>query len=84
MDPLWLLVALVLGFAAQQIRLPPLVGFLGAGFALHALGVEGGPVLDKFADLGVTLLLFTIGLKLRLRSLLAQKCGPQLQRIWRC
>ena len=31
----------------------------------------GGPVLDKFADLGVTLLLFTIGLKLRLRSLLA-------------
>ena len=71
MDPLWLLVALVLGFAAQQIRLPPLVGFLGAGFALHALGIEGGPVLDKFADLGVTLLLFTIGLKLRLRSLLA-------------
>jgi len=71
MDPLWLLVALVLGFTAQQVRLPPLVGFLGAGFALHALGIEGGPVLDKFADLGVTLLLFTIGLKLRLRSLLA-------------
>lgn len=71
MDPLWLLVALVLGFTAQQIRLPPLVGFLCAGFALNALGIEGGPVLDKFADLGVTLLLFTIGLKLRLRSLLA-------------
>ena len=30
----------------------PLVGFLCAGFALHALGIEGGPVLDKFADLG--------------------------------
>ena len=71
MDPLWLLVALVLGFIAQQIRLPPLVGFLSAGFALHALGIEGGPVLEKFADVGVTLLLFTIGLKLRLRSLLA-------------
>ncbi len=71
MDPLWLLVALILGFTAQQIRLPPLVGFLGAGFALHALGIEGGPVLEKFADLGVTLLLFTIGLKLRLRNLLA-------------
>jgi glutathione-regulated potassium-efflux system ancillary protein KefC len=54
MDPLWFLVALVLGFTAQQVRLPPLVGFLGAGFALHALGIEGGPVLDKFADLGVT------------------------------
>jgi|GEM_PF-2479403 len=39
MAPLRLLVALVLGFTAQQIKLPPLVGFLGAGFALHALGV---------------------------------------------
>ncbi len=71
MDPMWLMVALVLGFIAQQIRLPPLVGFLFAGFALHAMGVDGGPALQKFADLGVTLLLFTIGLKLRLRSLLA-------------
>lgn len=71
MDPLWLLVALVLGLIAQQLRLPPLVGFLCAGFALHALGISGGPALDKFAELGVTLLLFTIGLKLRLRSLLA-------------
>jgi len=71
MDPLWLLIALVLGFVARQIRLPPLVGFLCAGFTLHALGVEGGPVLEKFANLGVTLLLFTIGLKLRLHSLLA-------------
>lgn len=71
MDPLWLLVALVLGLIAQQMRLPPLVGFLCAGFALHALGIDGGPALQKFAELGVTLLLFTIGLKLRLRNLLA-------------
>ncbi len=71
MDPLWLLVALVLGLFTQQIRLPPLIGFLFAGFALHAMGIEGGPELQKFADLGVTLLLFTIGLKLRLRNLLA-------------
>lgn len=71
MDPLWLLVALLLGFFARQISLPPLVGFLFAGFALHALGIDGGPALQKFAELGVTLLLFTIGLKLRLRNLLA-------------
>lgn len=71
MDPLWLLVALLLGFVAQQFRLPPLVGFLCAGFSLHALGVDGGPALQTFAELGVTLLLFTIGLKLRLRNLLA-------------
>ena len=71
MDPLWLLLALLLGFIAQQFRLPPLVGFLCAGFCLHALGIDGGPILQKFAELGVTLLLFTIGLKLRLRNLLA-------------
>ena len=65
MDPLWILVAFGMGFLAQQLRLPPLVGFLGAGFALHALGAEGGPLLQQLADLGVTLLLFTIGLKLR-------------------
>tara|TARA_R110002094_G_scaffold91759_5_gene93877 strand:- start:32 stop:1702 length:1671 start_codon:yes stop_codon:yes gene_type:complete len=71
MDPLWILVAFGMGFLAQQLRLPPLVGFLGAGFALHALGAEGGPLLQQLADLGVTLLLFTIGLKLRPRSLFA-------------
>ncbi len=70
MDPLWLLIALILGLLAKQVYLPPLVGFLLAGFALHALGVEGGEVLQEMADLGVLLLLFTIGLKLRLRSLL--------------
>ncbi len=70
LDPLWLLIALILGLLARQVYLPPMVGFLLAGFALHALGVQGGEVLQEMADLGVLLLLFTIGLKLRLRSLL--------------
>ena len=71
MDPLWLLIALLCGFFARQIKLPPMVGFLGAGFVLHAMGVESTSSLQTLADLGVTLLLFTIGLKLRLRNLLA-------------
>lgn len=71
MDPLWILVAFAMGFLAQQLRLPPLVGFLAAGFALHTLGAEGGSLLQQLADLGVTLLLFTIGLKLRPRGLFA-------------
>ena len=50
--------------------LPPLVGYLIAGFALQAFGVEGGETLEEIADLGVMLLLFTIGLKLKIRSLL--------------
>jgi len=71
MDPLWLFVALACGFLARQIMLPPMVGFLAAGFVLHSLGVESSTSLQTLADLGVTLLLFTIGLKLRLRNLLA-------------
>jgi predicted Kef-type K+ transport protein len=70
MDPIWLSVALLLGFLALQLRLPPLVGYLAAGFVLHGLGVEGGQLIDQASALGVTLLLFTIGLKLRLDSLL--------------
>jgi predicted Kef-type K+ transport protein len=70
MDPLWLLVAFVLGFAAYRVGLPPLVGYLIAGFVLQAVGIEGGETLDRIADLGVMLLLFTIGLKLKIRSLL--------------
>ena len=69
MDPLWILVAFILGFAVNRVGLPPLVGYLIAGFVLQALEVEGGATLEKIADLGVTLLLFSIGLKLRLRSL---------------
>ena len=52
-----------------MIGLPPLIGFLAAGFALNALGAFPGQMLDKFSDLGITLLLFTIGLKLDVRSL---------------
>jgi predicted Kef-type K+ transport protein len=59
----------VLGFLAKQIGLPPMVGFLISGFAIKALGIDQIPGLSALADLGITLLLFTIGLKLDLRSL---------------
>jgi predicted Kef-type K+ transport protein len=70
MDPVWLLVAFILGFAVYRVGLPPLVGYLIAGFVLQSFGVAGGETLDRIADLGVMLLLFTIGLKLKIRSLL--------------
>lgn len=69
MDVLWLLIAFGLGFVARQAGLPPLVGFLAAGFALGAMGAEGGSALGAVSDLGITLLLFTIGLKLRIATL---------------
>lgn len=69
-DPLIILTALATGMLARAIGLPALVGYLAAGFVLHELDVYGGAVLSTLADLGVTLLLFTIGLKLQLRDLL--------------
>ncbi|MGB0098656.1 MAG: cation:proton antiporter, partial [Nocardioides sp.] len=61
------------GVIAGVLRLPPLVGFLVAGFVLRALGVEGGPQLETIADLGVTVLLFGVGLKIDLRSLVRRE-----------
>ncbi|MEN5076019.1 cation:proton antiporter family protein [Isoptericola cucumis] len=66
---LYLAAALVGGFAATLVRLPPLVGFLAAGFALGAAGAPELPELELVAQLGVALLLFAIGLKLDVRSL---------------
>lgn len=70
MDYIWIAVAFICGFLIKQLKLPPLVGYLAAGFALHALGVVPDTSLETLSDLGVTLLLFTIGLKLDLKSLL--------------
>ena len=70
MEPIVIALAFAAGFAAQLLKLPTLIGFLAAGFALNALGFERTPALDTIANLGVTLLLFTIGLKLDIRTLL--------------
>lgn len=64
LDPLIILIALACGFAARTAGLPPLIGYLAAGFVLHGLKFGGGELLTVLANLGVTLLLFTIGLKL--------------------
>ncbi|WP_371169774.1 cation:proton antiporter [Aliiroseovarius sp. 2305UL8-7] len=67
--------AFVLGLLARQIALPPLVGFLVAGFTINAIGpsfglpLETGPILEHLAHLGVLLLLFTVGLKLKLKQI---------------
>jgi predicted Kef-type K+ transport protein len=69
-DVSWIALAFFLGFLARLINLPPLVGFLATGFVLNYLGIAGGETLQKLADLGITLLLFTVGLKLNLKVLI--------------
>ena len=68
-DITWLAVAFALGLLSRAVGLPPLVGFLAAGFVLNLFGIASGDVLRKLADLGITLLLFVVGLKLNLRTL---------------
>ncbi|WP_439101178.1 cation:proton antiporter domain-containing protein [Congregibacter sp.] len=70
MELSWIGVALIFGIIAKKVGQAPLLGFLAAGFALAALGVDPGPALDDLANVGVLLLLFAIGLKLDLPSLL--------------
>jgi glutathione-regulated potassium-efflux system ancillary protein KefC len=67
--PVAIALAFILGLGARFIGLPPLAGFLLAGFVLNALGVRSNAVIKEIADAGVMLLLFTIGLKLRIRVL---------------
>ena len=44
-DPVWIALAFLAGLLARSLSLPPLVGYLAAGFALHGLGAQPGPVL---------------------------------------
>ncbi len=67
--------AFFFGLAVRQVGLPPLVGFLAAGFAINLLGPglgmpsKSGDILNHVAHLGVLILLFTVGLKLKLRQI---------------
>ena len=69
-DVAWISLAFILGFSARLVGLPPLVGFLATGFLLNFFGIASGDMLEKLADLGITLLLFTVGLKLNLKVLI--------------
>ncbi|MEH6579582.1 MAG: cation:proton antiporter family protein [Amphritea sp.] len=73
MDFIWILFAFVCGFGVKMAGLPPLIGFLFAGFLLHFLGIEPINGLDTLANLGITLMLFTIGLKLHIKDLLKRE-----------
>ena len=70
MTLIWLLAAFIAGMAAKAVRLPTLVGYLAAGLVLTLFGVTGDSTLSAVGDLGVILLLFTVGLHINLRSLL--------------
>ena len=69
MDIMFLIVAFGFGLIAKFCKLPPLIGFLLAGFVLNLLGYTNNDTLQAIADLGITIMLFTIGLKLNVQDL---------------
>lgn len=70
MNSLIILAAFACGFAARQVGQPPLVGYLIAGFGLGLAGYESSPVIALIADAGIAMMLFIIGLKLDIKSLI--------------
>jgi len=70
---IWLSFAFILGLLVRQVGLPPLIGYLAAGFTLSTLGYETNDILKEIAHAGVLLLLFSVGLKLRLSTLLRRE-----------
>ncbi|RDV24122.1 potassium transporter Kef [Alteromonas aestuariivivens] len=69
MEFVFLLFAFVCGLTVKMIGIPPLVGYLLAGFLLNAAGFAMTDSLMQIAELGITIMLFTIGLKLNIRDL---------------
>ena len=75
LEAVWIGFAFSLGLLVRAVGLPPLVGYLLAGFVISATASdisfppEGPSIIHHVAHLGVLLLLFTVGLKLNVRSL---------------
>ncbi len=66
--------ALVLGFLAQQLRVSPIVGYLLAGILVGPFTpgfVANRAIAEQFAEIGVVLLLFGIGLRFHLSEMIA-------------
>jgi predicted Kef-type K+ transport protein len=69
MEFAFILLAFICGLGLKLVGLPPLIGYLIAGFTLNYLGFHSTDALQTIANLGITLMLFTIGLKLNIRDL---------------
>lgn len=65
--------AYFIGLIANRLFLPPLVGYLLAGYVLNFFEIATSPTLSHLADVGIELLLFTVGLKIKPRSLVKRE-----------
>ena len=73
---LLLLASVPIAFIFNRLRLPTIVGFIMTGVLIGPYGlglIEDVEAIDVLAELGVVLLLFTIGLEFSLRRILEMK-----------
>jgi CPA2 family monovalent cation:H+ antiporter-2 len=66
----------VIVYALDRVKVPSIVGFLAAGLLLGPSGLElirDRHLVEIFAEIGVILLLFTIGLEFSLKQLLKSR-----------
>ncbi|WP_347986125.1 cation:proton antiporter family protein [Methylomonas sp. AM2-LC] len=73
MELIWVGSAFISGLIAARLTLPPLVGYLLAGYVLHSLNIAPLQSLNHLADIGIELLLFTVGLKIKPKSLIRRE-----------
>ena len=69
-------IALVLGFITQRLKLSPIIGYLIAGMCVGPFSpgfVADSSAANQFAEIGIILLMFGIGLHFHIKDLLAVK-----------
>ena len=71
-----LLASLPIAFVCKRLRLPVIVGFIITGIVIGPSGlglIKDAKAVESLAEIGVVLLLFTVGLELSLRRVLEMK-----------
>jgi CPA2 family monovalent cation:H+ antiporter-2 len=71
-----LLASLPIAFMCKRLRLPVIVGFIITGVVIGPSGlglIKDAKAVESLAEIGVVLLLFTVGLELSLRRVLEMK-----------
>jgi len=69
------ILAAFLSIIFSRIKLPALIGFLAAGILIANFlnfGEEGDNIVEIFSDLGLIMLMFSIGMEINLRQLKSQ------------
>lgn len=75
-DAIWIALPFLMGLLMNKINLPSLIGFLISGFILNYLNLVNtflSEQIEYLSEIGILLLLFTIGLKIKIKNILKKE-----------